>query len=107
METAPKHSKSVTAANLQLLFLVCLPSSFICLQVKTSLLLIIPLESAATTRKHGEIPEMAGFGANYQVINKKVTAHSAGLLKTKADTKCEHLLVEGSPLGRKITETST
>lgn len=50
---------------------------------------------------------MAGFGANYWVINKKVTAHSAGLLKTKADTKCEHLLVEGSPLGRKITETST
>lgn len=28
-------------------------------------------------------------------------------MKTKADTKCEHLLVEGSPLGRKILETST
>lgn len=49
---------------------------------------------------------MAHFDANYKVKNKKVTEHSSGLMKIKSDAKCEHPLVEGPPLGRKIIETS-
>lgn len=68
LETAPNNSQSVSSQPSTPDS--CLPALLLhCLWVKLSIMLIIPLESAATTRKDGEIREMAGFGANYPVKN--------------------------------------
>lgn len=95
---------SLSAANLHLLLIACPPSSsaYRCRQASCSslwkvLLLQENMEKCIT---------WLVLLKNWKV-KKRVRPHRSDLLKTKADTKCEHPLVKRELLRRKMIENST